>query len=291
MAITSTTLTYAIGSSDTVFALGSTTNVVVPVSTTGAGSYLYVGAELMQVVSIPAGGMVKVVRAVQGSNSAAHSATAPVLIGGSADFQNFTPQLAAFQVKDVNRFGGFFNPVAAAASITAPGSQFHITGTTAINIINPPGGTVNFVEGTISVIADGAFTWASSAVQYGIATSGSATVGTRVTFTYDANTQLWYPGQATSSTTAGAATAAAATLVAPSTLFHVTGTTALNIITPPANFSSNAITIIANAVLTWTQSSTVTNGIAQSGTVTSAGETVTFTYDPATALWYPSRVT
>ena len=290
MAINSTTLSIAINSTITSFPLASTTNVVAPASTTGAGSYLYVGAELMQVVAVPVTGMVTVVRGFSGTEAASHGITAPVLIGASTDFPAFTPQLGTFQVKQVQRFGGIFNPIAAAATITAPGSQFHVTGTTAINIINPPGPS-NFVEGTIYIIADGAFTWASSAVQFGIAENGAATVGTRIAFTYDANTQLWYPGIATETTTVGSSTPAAATLVAPSNLFHVTGTTAINIITPPTNFSGKSIIVIADGILTWTASTTVTNGIAQSGTVTSAHETVTFTYDPSTALWYPSRVT
>jgi hypothetical protein len=34
----------------------------------------------------------------------------------------------------------------------------------------------------------------------------------------------------------------------------------------------------------------VTNGIAASGTVTTALTAITFTYDAATARWYPSRI-
>jgi hypothetical protein len=241
---------------------------------------------MMQVVSVPSSGHVNVIRGVLGTLAVAHVKSSIVLAGLTSDFQKFAPQLSTFQTR-FDRFFPVSAAVAAAANINAPGDLFHITGTTAINTITPPS---DFVEGSITVIADGAFTWASSAVQFGIATSGAATVGTRCIFTYDANTQLWYPDQATQTTTAGAATPAAATLAAPSNLFHVTGTTAINIITPPTNFSGQSITIIANGVLTWTVSSTVANGIAQSGTVTSAGETVTFTFDPATALWYPSRV-
>ena len=286
MAINNTTLTYAITQNATTFAIGSTTNVVAPTATTGAGSYLYVGSEFMQVVAIPAVGMVTVVRGAGGSLAEAHTAASPVLIGQSTDFPLFTPEIAAFQVRKLTRYTGMYSPVAAAASITAPGATFHVTGTTTINIINPP---ANFVEGQITVIPDGAFTWASSAVQYGLADSGVASVGSTIIFTYDAATKLWYPTGDNASTTLSASTPAAATLVAPGTTFHVTGTTATNIITPPTNFSQSQITIIADGIWTWT-SSAVAHGIAQSGTVTSAGETVTFTYDPATTYWYPSRV-
>src|SRR5208283_2414185 len=286
MAITNTTLTYAITINATTFAVGSTTNIVAPLGPTGAGSYLYVGAELMQVVAIPVAGMVTVIRGVGGSLAAAHTAASPVLIGQSGDFPLFTPEVGAFQTAKLTRYTGMFSAIAAAASITAPGATFHVTGTTTINIINPP---ANFVEGQITVIPDGAFTWASSAVQYGLADSRVASVGSTIIFTYDAATQLWYPTGDNGTTTLSASTPAAATLAAPGTTFHVTGTTATNIITPPANFSQSQITVIADGVWTWT-SSAVAHGIAQSGTVTSAGETVTFTYDPATTYWYPSRV-
>lgn len=87
----------------------------------------------------------------------------------------------------------------------------------------------------------------------------------------------------------GAPVAAAATLAASGAVFHVTGTTASSAITPPANFVEGEITVIADAIWTWT-STTAANGIAQAGTVTSAGTHVRFVYDAAKALWYPSRV-
>jgi hypothetical protein len=87
----------------------------------------------------------------------------------------------------------------------------------------------------------------------------------------------------------GTAVASAATIIAPGPVFHVTGTVATNIITPPANFVEGTITIIADGVWTFT-SSAVTNGIAMTGTVTTAKSAVSFTYDAATALWYPHRL-
>jgi hypothetical protein len=83
--------------------------------------------------------------------------------------------------------------------------------------------------------------------------------------------------------------AAAAVLVASGAIFHVTGTTASTSITPPAGFVEGQLTIIADAIWTWT-STTAANGILCAGTVTTAGSTVTFTYDAATSQWYPSRV-
>lgn len=83
--------------------------------------------------------------------------------------------------------------------------------------------------------------------------------------------------------------ASAATIAAPASLFHVTGNTAINIITPPAGFIEGQVTIVFDSVCTWT-SSNVTNGISASGTVTTAGSAVTFYLDAATNRWYPSRL-
>ncbi len=86
-----------------------------------------------------------------------------------------------------------------------------------------------------------------------------------------------------------AVVASAATIVAPGPLFHVSGGTAINIITPPANFVEGSVTVIFDSACTWTSSS-VTNGISASGTSTTAGSAVTFTLDAATLRWYPSRL-
>ena len=83
--------------------------------------------------------------------------------------------------------------------------------------------------------------------------------------------------------------ASAATIVAPSQVFHVTGVTAINIITPPSGFVGGEITIIADGIMKWT-SSAVANGIAASGLVTAAASAVKFVYDPNTTYWYPERL-
>ncbi len=289
MALNNTTLTYAISNFATEFDVGATTNITPPLETTGSATYLFIDGEMMLVSAVPVSKRVKVVRGVLGTIATSHVASALILAGLPSDFPSFRPEIGAFRLK-MDRYFPVYAPVAAAATIVAPGPLFHVTGTTATNIITPP---ANFVEGAITIIADGAWTFASSAVTNGIAVSGSATAASSITFTYDAVTALWYP-QAAAGVGAGAATvsapvAAAATLAASGTYFHVTGTTATNIITPPTNFSGQSITIVADAAWTWTVSSTVANGIAASGAVTSAGEAVTFYYDAVTALWYPNR--
>lgn len=86
-----------------------------------------------------------------------------------------------------------------------------------------------------------------------------------------------------------AVVASAATIVAPANVFHVSGGTAINIITPPANFVEGEITIVFDSACTWT-SSNVTNGISASGTSTTAGSAVKFFLDANSARWYPERL-
>jgi hypothetical protein len=194
MAITSTTLSGAITAYQTIFVVGSTTNITAPVSTTGVGlTYLYVEAELMQVVAVPISGTVQVIRGISGTQAVSHLTSTNVVIGGPSDFPNFTPQVGAFQTLAPNRFQGVSAAVASAATIVAPGPLFHVTGGTAVNIITPP---ANFVEGQVTIIFDSACTWTSSNVTNGISASGtSTTAGSAVTFVFDANTARWYPSR------------------------------------------------------------------------------------------------
>jgi len=86
-----------------------------------------------------------------------------------------------------------------------------------------------------------------------------------------------------------AVVASAATIVAPGPIFHVSGGTAINIITPYSGFVEGQVTVVFDSACTWT-SSNVTNGISASGTSTTAGSAVTFYFDAATSRWYPSRL-
>ncbi len=193
MAINTTTITGATTSYTTQFAVGSTANITAPVLTTGSGfTLLYVEAELMFVTSVPVSGTVTVLRGFGGTKAVAHLAAVLVTIGGFGDFVQFTPQIGAFQTEVQNRFMGLSAPVAAAATIVAPANVFHVTGTTATNIITPP---ANFVGGEVTIIADGVWTWTvSSSTTYGMATSGTVTAGHSVVkFFLDPNTALWYP--------------------------------------------------------------------------------------------------
>lgn len=195
MAITSTTITSAIGTTDTTFAVGSTTNITAPNFTTGVGiTYLFAETEAMLVIGVPVSGVVTVQRGVAGTPVSAHGASCPVAIGGPADFGPIVPSIKAQQ--DPTPEGAMYGmgaPVASAATIVASGPLFHVTGTTAINIITPPPG---MVEGGINILFEGACTWTSSNVTNGICSTGTAsTANSMVTFWLDASTQRWYPSR------------------------------------------------------------------------------------------------
>jgi hypothetical protein len=80
---------------------------------------------------------------------------------------------------------------------------------------------------------------------------------------------------------------ASAATIAPTHGTHlVTGTTAIVNITPPYPTFAGTIVLLAAAIWTWTAA----GNIAIAGTVTAAGRSIAFTYNPATAKWYPSAV-
>lgn len=85
---------------------------------------------------------------------------------------------------------------------------------------------------------------------------------------------------------------ASATTIAPQGGFihHVTGTTALSVITVPAAcISGGKITLVfdgSGSGLTWGSG----GNIAVAGTSTTAGSAVDFFYDPTSAKWHPSRL-
>ena len=194
MAITATTLSAAIGASDTTLSVASATGITAGNFTTGSGiTYLLLETEYMLVTAV-SGTFISVQRGMFGSPTAAHGTTCPVLIGSPTDHGVPVPSVKSTQ--DATPAGtnfAFSAPVASAASITATGPLFHVTGTTATNIIVPYAG---FVEGQVTIVADGVWTFTSSGVTNGIAASGTVTGAlTAVTFYYDAATARWYPSR------------------------------------------------------------------------------------------------
>lgn len=193
MALNGTTLSASITNSQTTLQVASATGITAPNFTTGANvTYLYIGQEMMLVQAV-SGTLITVTRGMFGTAAVAHGNTAPVNAGLITDFPNFTPGISAFTVGTPGRFGGVGAPVAAAATLVPPtdSGTFHVTGTTASSLMSLP---PNFVEGTITIIADGIWTWTSSTNANGFAQAGTVTSGgTIVQFTYDAKTALWYP--------------------------------------------------------------------------------------------------
>jgi hypothetical protein len=189
MAITSTTLSGAVAALDTNIGLTSATGVTVAAPTTGVGLiYLYMEGEMM-IPTLVNGTLVSVIRGQMGTKQIAHASAVPVLIGGPADFPNFVPSQNV-TVGESSNFAAVSAPVASATTIIASGKRFHVTGTTATATITPPAG---FVEGEITVIADGVWTWTAAG---NILVAGTVTTaGGSVTFIYDAKTSKWYPSR------------------------------------------------------------------------------------------------
>lgn len=85
------------------------------------------------------------------------------------------------------------------------------------------------------------------------------------------------------------ATTIAPPIWGPGTSFHVTGTTALSIITLPAGVMATEITLImdgSGSGLTWGAG----GNISVAGTATTAASAVTFFYDAPSSKWIPSRL-
>jgi hypothetical protein len=189
MSLNATTLSGAINATQYSFGIASATGVSAPVYPTGSGfTYLYVENELMFVTGVN-GTIVNVIRGFGGTQAVSHASSCPVIVGAPSDFPNFTPGINAVTAKSSN-YDGFAAPVASAATITPSGRRFHVTGTTQTTTINLPSG---FLEGTITIVADGIWTWSTGG---NIAVAGTVTTAaSAVDFTYDAKTSLWYPSR------------------------------------------------------------------------------------------------
>lgn len=196
MAVTSTTLSGAMAQTDIVANLTSATGVTAPNFQTGVGvTYLFCEEEVMQVYSI-SGTVAGVLRGQLGTAAVAHAALTPIAIGQAADFQNFQPAQRAFQTTLPTRFEGWSVAVAGAASNTATGPLFHLTGTVAMVTLLPPA-ALGFVSGySVTIVFDGSaagLTWTAAG---NIAVAGtSTTAGSAVTFTFDANSAKWHPSR------------------------------------------------------------------------------------------------
>lgn len=194
MALVATTLSGAITTSVTSFGVASATNITVPNNQTGVGiTFLLVENELMLVTGV-SGTVVSVSRGYNGTQAAAHGATAPVISGLGSDFAGFTPAQGSFTVLPNIGFNGWSAPVAGAATNVATGALFHLTGTVAMVNLTAP---ANYIEGTpITIVFDGSaagLTWTAAG---NIAVAGTATTAaSAVSFTFDSGSAKWHPSR------------------------------------------------------------------------------------------------
>jgi len=209
MALNATTLSAAIGASDTSLLLASVTGITGPnfqqgfdpVKGTGTGPvYLYIEQEWILVLSTPASATVPVLvkRAQLGSAASAHGLSAVVLSGQATDFPGPNPISIKAQQDYYPNLVGFSAPVASATTITATGPFFHVTGTTAVATINAPtvgpgGGSTPFDGSQITIVFDGICTWTAAG---NISVAGTSTAGGgSVTFTFDQGSGKWHPSR------------------------------------------------------------------------------------------------
>lgn len=212
MALNSTTLSAAIGTTDTTLLLASVTGITGPnfqqgfdpLKGTGAGPvYLFIEQEWLLVLNTPSSATVpvQVKRAQLGSAAQPHGASAPVLSGQATDFPGPIPISIKASQDYYPNLVGFSAPVVSAATITASGYFFHLTGTTAVVTINPPTAGVNAgalpLDGSqITIVFDGSgsgLTWTATG---NINVAGTATTaGSAVTFTFDQSISKWIPSR------------------------------------------------------------------------------------------------
>lgn len=218
--IVQTTLAAALNNSSSTVYLTSATGVSGLGTNNAVQTYLFIDNELMAVQSL-AGTVATVKRAIGGTGARAHVSGAAVLLGPGAHFSLFIqPPLYNGAVDPANVayspvvnvetgwqwipstvtnswVPGWNNPmpalptvtVASAAGLVTPsGPLFIVSGTAAITGFNTPVGFTS--GGSFTIIPSGVFTW-TTANNIGLA--GTAVVGKLLTFTYNVNTNKWYP--------------------------------------------------------------------------------------------------
>lgn len=209
MALNVTTLSAAIGASDSTLLLASITGVTSanfqqgfdPLKGLGTGPvYLYIEQEWILVLTVGASATVpiSVKRAQLGSCASAHGASAVVLAGQATDFPGPNPISIKAQQDYAPNMIGFSAPVANAGTITATGPFFHVTGAGAVVTINAPtltaaGGSSPLDGAEILIVADAVMTWTAAG---NIAVAGTVTTaGSSVTFIFDQGSGKWHPSR------------------------------------------------------------------------------------------------
>lgn len=197
MALNATTLSAAIGATDTSLLLASITGVTTPSFQSGSGiTYLFIEQEWLQVMSVGASASipVQVKRGMLGSAASAHGASTPVVAGLPSDFP--APTISQRATQDTApQLVGFSAPVAGAATNVATGPFFHLTGTVAMVNLTAPN-TSDFEGAAITIVFDGSaagLTWTAAG---NISVAGTATTaGSFVTFIFDQGSGKWHPSR------------------------------------------------------------------------------------------------
>lgn len=198
MSINATTLSAAVGTTDTVFTIASGTGVSAPNYQTGVGiTYGFIEQEMVKVAGPAVAGSTtvwNVVRGELGSTASAHGASCPIIFGLPTDFPAFNPAIESAVPEYPIKFQGWSAPVAGAATNVAPGAYFHLTGTVAmVNLTAPP---LTVEGGEVTIVFDGSaagLTWTAAG---NIAVAGTATTaGSAVTFVFDSGSGKWHPSR------------------------------------------------------------------------------------------------
>lgn len=193
MTLIATTLSTTLNISSTRFGVASATGITLPNYTTGGGvMYGLCENEMTQVTGV-SGSQISVLRGQCGTGGAAHAASTPIFFGAASDFPLFAPHVGAFVAGPPLNFESFSAALAGANTNAAPGTYFHLTGTTIMKTLTPPAG---FVEGPISIVFDGSaagLTWDATG---NISVAGTATAaGSMVVFTFDPGSGKFHPSR------------------------------------------------------------------------------------------------
>src|SRR5277367_2136283 len=217
MAFAYSTIANAMLATDTSVGLTSATGVTASIFQAainpgvGVQTYLLVDQEMMQIISI-SGTFVNVKRGMLGTRSMPHPTLSPFIFGLNTDFLNFVPAIKAFTIvqPDVG-FQAVGPVVASAASIIAPSSLFHVSGTTNITNMQPPTSALlsnsgpnseeNYVNGTrVTIIFDSTALVTTGGGGTGPAFAAATLAATAATFCdfildTSSGAALWYPSR------------------------------------------------------------------------------------------------
>lgn len=219
MAFAFTTVTGAVGATDTSIVLTVGTGVTASIfqaatnPAVGAQTYVLMDQEMMQVISGTFGSGLSptnVKRGVLGTRAMPHPTLTNVIFGTSVDFLGFVPAIKAFTIVQPDINAQSAGPVvASAATVQCPSSLFHVSGAASITNMQPPTSALlsqsgpnseeNYVNGTrITIITDSTAAWATGGGGTGPAIAGTVaalTAGTAIDFILDSSSGafLWYP--------------------------------------------------------------------------------------------------